>query len=87
MKGDLKGATGIDTSLASLKTKVDNLDINKIKTVPADLSQLSNVMDNDVVKKTVNDHLVTKVNAIDTEIPSTSELVTKTEYDSDRVGF
>ena len=86
MKGDLKGATGIDTSLASLKTKVDNLDINKIKTVPADLSQLSNVMDN-VVKKTVNDYFVTKVNAIDTEIPSTSELVTKTEYDSDRVGF
>ena len=86
MKGDLKGATGIDT-LASLKTKVDNLDINKIKTVPADLSQLSNVMDNDVVKKTVNDHLVTKVNAIDTEIPSTSELVTKTEYDSDRLGL
>ena len=29
------------------------------------------------------DHLVTKVNAIDTKIPRTSELVTKTQYDSD----
>ena len=30
------------------------------------------------------DHLVTKVNAIDTKIPRTSELVTKTQYDSDK---
>ena len=42
-KASLKGATGIDTSmlasktdLASLKTKVDNLDV-KLKTVPPDL--------------------------------------------------
>ena len=55
---DLKGAAGIDTStlaskkdLASLNTKVDNLDVNKIKTVPAALSKLSNVVDNDVIKK------------------------------------
>ena len=58
MKDDLKRATGIDTStlaskkdLASLNTKVDNLDVNKIKTVPAALSKLSNVVDNDVIKK------------------------------------
>ena len=56
-KADLKGATGTDTStlvlktdLASLKTKVDNLDVYKLKTVPADLSKLSNVVDNNVVK-------------------------------------
>ena len=41
-KADLKGAAGIDTSmltskadLASLKTKVDNLNVDKLKTVPA----------------------------------------------------
>ena len=46
MKVDLKGATGIDTSLVasktdlvSLKTKVGNLDVYKLKTVPADLSK------------------------------------------------
>ena len=49
-KVDLKGVTGVDTStlaskshLASLKTKVDNLNVNKLKTVTADLSILSSV--------------------------------------------
>ena len=38
---------------ASLKTKVDNLDLDKFRTVPADLNKLCNVVDNDAVKKTV----------------------------------
>ena len=33
------------TDLADLKTKADNLDVNKIKAVPADLSKPSNVVD------------------------------------------
>ena len=41
----------LDKDLASLKTKVDNLDVNILKTVPSALSKLSNVVDNDVVKK------------------------------------
>ena len=41
-------------------------------------------MDKGVVKKTVYNQLVSKANAIDTKIPSTSELVTKTQYDSDK---
>ena len=60
MKVDLKRATGIDistlaskTDFASLKTKLDNLDVLKLKTIPDDLIKLSNVEDNDVVKKTV----------------------------------
>ena len=53
--------------LHSLKTEVDNLDVNKFKTVPADLSTLSDVVDN-VVKKYVCDKLVTEVNAIHTKI-------------------
>ena len=91
-KTDLKGATGIDTStlasktdLASLKTKVDDLDKDKIKTVPADLSKLCNVMDNDVVKKTGYGKLVIKVSAIDTKVPR--GLVNKTQYDSDKQGL
>ena len=58
-KASLKGETGIDTSmlasktdLASLKTKVDNLDV-KLKTVPPDLINLINVVKNVVVKKSV----------------------------------
>ena len=70
---DLKGATSVDrfnltaeSDLASLNDQVDKINIDKLKAVPADASKLSNVGDNDVVKKTVYDKLVTKINDIDT---------------------
>ena len=63
--------------MADLKTKVDNSEVDKFKLGLADLSKLSNVVDNVVVKKTVYDKLVIKVNAIDTKMPSTSGLVRK----------
>ena len=50
------GATSsfvLKTNLGSLKTEVDKLDIDKLVTVPVDLSKLSNVVKNEVVKKTV----------------------------------
>ena len=57
-KTDLKNVTHVDTSnfalkinLASLKTEVDKLDINKLAPVPVDLSKLSDIVKNDVVKK------------------------------------
>ena len=74
------------TNLATLKTKVNNLYVDKLKTVPADLPKLSNAVDTDV-KKTIYDKFVIKVNAIDTKILSTSGLVTATQYDSDKQGL
>ena len=75
--GNVKATTGTDTSmlaskthLASLKTEVDNLDLDKFKTMPADLSKLSNVVNDDVIK-TMYDKLVIKINAIDTKITGT----------------
>ena len=57
-KADLKNATGIDTSklavksdLVSLKAEVDKIDVDKLKTVSVDLSKLSNVLKNEVLKK------------------------------------
>ena len=47
--------------------------------IPQDLSKLSNVVKNDVAKKTVYDKLVTKVNNIDT-----SSFVLKTKYDTNK---
>ena len=47
--------------------------------VPVDLSKLSDVVRNDVVKKDVYDKLVAKVNNIDT-----GGLVLKTKYDTDK---
>ena len=61
-KADLKNATGVDTSklaaksdLASLKAEVDKLDIDKLIPVPLDLRKLSDLVKNDVNKKTVYD--------------------------------
>ena len=54
--------------MATLKTEVDKSDIEKLVPVHADLSKLSDVVKNDVVKKTVNDKLVIKVNNIDTSV-------------------
>ena len=70
--------------LVILKTKVDYLNVDKLKTFPAELSKLSNVVDSDIVKKTVYDKLFTKVNIIDTKIPSTGGLVTKAQFNSDK---
>ena len=88
-KTDLKNVTHVDTSsfalktnLASLKTEVDKLDINKLAPVPVDLSKLSDVVKNDVVKKTVYDKLFAKVNNIDT-----SDFVLKTKYQADKTEF
>ena len=85
-KVDFKNISYVDTSsfalktnLANLKTEVDKLDIDKLVPVPVDLSKLSDVVKNDVVKKDVYDKLVTKVNAIDT-----SRFVLKTKYDTDK---
>ena len=85
-KTDIKSISHIDTSsfalktnLANLKTEVDKLDIDKLVPIPADLSKLSNVVKNDVVKKTVFDKLVTKVDNIDT-----SDFVLKAKYSTDK---
>ena len=56
----------LKSNLASLKTEVDKLDIDKLASVPVDLSKLSDVVKNDVVKETVYDKLVAKVDNIDT---------------------
>ena len=50
----------------------------------ADLRKLSNVVDKNIVKKTVYDKLVIKTNDIDTKIPSKSELVTEKQHNSDK---
>ena len=77
-KRDLEKATGIDKT-ASLKAKVDNIDVNKLNTAPVDLNILSNVVNNEVVKKIMYDKIVTKVNNIDI-----SGFVLKTKYDADK---
>ena len=84
----------LKTNLANLKTELDKLDIDKLAPVPTDLSKLSNVVKNDVNKKTyynaktadieskIRDisNLATKtaLTAVKNEIPNVSGLATKT---------
>ena len=63
------------TNLAALKTEVDKIDTEKLKTVPADLAKLSKVVKNDVVKKTDYN---TKVTSIESQIAG----VTKNTLDN-----
>ena len=72
-------SVALKTNLANSKTEVDKLDIDKLVPVPTDLSKLSNVVKNDVVKKTVYNKLVAKVDNIDT-----SDFVLKTKYQTDK---
>ena len=69
-KTDLKNITHVDvssfaskTNLAALKTEVDKIDTDKLKTAPTDLAKLTNAIKNDVVKKTDYNTKVTSIEA------------------------
>ena len=63
--------------LSNLKSKVDELDVDKLVAVPVDLSKLSDAVKNDIVNKTEYDELFKKV------IKTTdSDLVKKDNYDT-----
>ena len=88
-KTDLKNVSHVDVSsftlksnLASLNTEVDKIDADKLKAVPVDLAKLSNVVKNDVIKKTEYNKLVTKVDNIDT-----TNFVSKTKYEKHGTDF
>ena len=67
------------SDLVILKAEVDKIIVDKLKTVPVDLSKLSNEVNNYVIEKTAYDKLVAKVKDIDT-----SRFVLKTEYETDK---
>ena len=53
-KQDINKLIYVPSSLNNLKTKAEGLDVGKLKTVPIDLTKLSDVVDNEVVKHTEN---------------------------------
>ena len=72
-KNDLKNVTHVDvssfaskTNLVALKTEVDKIDADKLKTTPGDLAKLTNAVENDVVKKKTDYN--TKVTSIEAQI-------------------
>ena len=84
-KDDVKNITHVDvssyatkTNLAALKTEVDKIDIDKLKTVPDDLAKLSNVVKNEVVRKITYNTLKNKTDSIDS-----SKFVSRTKFTTD----
>ena len=81
-KDDVKNITHVDvsssaikTNLAALKSEVDKIDIDQLKTTPVDLAKLTNAVENDLVKKTDYN---TKVTSIESQIAG----VTKNTLDN-----
>ena len=69
-KTDLTNITHVDvssfaskTNLAALKTEVDKIDTDKLKTAPTDVAKLTNTIESDVVKKTDYNTKVTSIEA------------------------
>ena len=69
-KDDVKNITHVDlnsfaskTNLAALKTEVDKIDADKLKTAPTALAKLTNAIENDLVKKTDYNTKVTSIEA------------------------
>ena len=89
IKTDLKNVTHVDnssfalnTNWANLKTEVDKLEIDKLAPFPVDLSKLSDVVKNGVVKKVLYDKLVAKASNIDTR-----NFVLKTKHQTGKAGL
>ena len=71
---DVDKLKSLPSNFSKLKTKVDKLDIVKLVPVPIDLSKLSDIVKNQVVKKT---EYYTKIKSIENKIPNISNLATK----------
>ena len=85
-KTDIKKISHVDsssfalkTNLGNLKIEVDKLDIDKLVPVPTEFSKLSNVVKNDVIKKTDYNSRITE---IENKIPDISNLATETELNT-----
>ena len=74
----------VSTSSKNLKTKVDDLDVGKLKTFPVDLKKLSDVVDNDAVKNTKFNTLKPKVNSLEKKVPEGTTLIHINQYKTDK---
>ena len=68
----------------NLSTKVNDLDIVNLKTVPVNLKKLSDVVDNEVVKNSKFNTLNTKVNGLEKKISNATSIVYINQYNTDK---
>ena len=80
-KLDINKIVNVPTSVNNVKAKVDDLYVGKLKTVLVDLS---NVVDNEVVKSTKCNTQKTKVKSLDKKTPDATTLIHKNQYNTDK---
>ena len=68
----------------NLKVKVNDSNVDKLKTVPVDLIKLRDVVDNEFIKNTKYNTSKTKVNSIKTKIPDATTLIHINQYNIDK---
>ena len=66
----------------NLKSKVDDLDVSRLKTVPVKLKDLSDVVDNEVVRNINFTTLKTKVSNLDKKIPDATTVIHINQYNT-----
>ena len=74
----------IPTSFNDWKTKVEDLDVGKLKTVPVDLKKLNDVVDNKVIENAKFNTLKTTVNSLERKIPDATTLIQLNRYNTDK---
>ena len=67
-----------------LKTKADDSDVGKLKTVPIDMKKVSDVIDNDVVENKKINTLKTKVHSLEKKIPDATTLIHINKYNTEK---
>ena len=78
-KLDIDKLKNVPSNLSNLKSKAGKLDVDKLVPVPVDLTKLSDVVKNDVLKKSVYN---VKIKNIEDKIPDITNLATNATFNA-----
>ena len=74
----------VPSNITNFKSKVYKLDVDKLVSVPVDLSKLSDVVKNDVVKKDLHN---AKIKNIEEKLPDITNLATNTTLNAKKISL
>ena len=70
--------------MINLKAIIDEFDVGKLKSVPADLKKIRDVVDNEAVKNSKFSTLKAKVNNLEKKILNATILIHINQYNTDK---
>ena len=81
---DIDKLTTVQARLNNLKINGDKVDSTKLQTVPVDWKKRSDGVDNEVVKKTLRDYLVSKATGTEAKFLTKTGFFNELQYDIDK---